>query len=456
MSHLLNLPTDILVHELFPFLVITDLCRFDEAVTNHLRPQLFLAYSALSLKHSKNGFSYHQLIWFLKRKISVNSITFSSGVDAEELNLMLRTLHRRPTVSRVTELNLSYCASPSPRDYDMILHFNNLESVSLSCCSHSITKLMLTQLGKHCPCLSSLDLSHTHVSTVAVIAVAKKCSSLTSLNLSRCVNIRDDALVALAQFCPTLCNLSLKHCPHITYGGVISVLHNCLALTTLNLRNCDGVSGAGYLPRGDSPQSSLTALNLCDCQSISAAAVHSLVSECPLLCTLDLSGCDLITDQAVVALSLKCPVLKCIQLGFCPDVGSSSVGALAKNCPELNCLRVNGTAVTDRAVVAVAEHCRSLTCLDLSFCHRLTDSALLALAASACCASLTALDVECCRGVSGAAVSTLVASCPRLTVLDLSCLDKTGDCPMLPAHSHPLPTSDTKASPESTIDDLPR
>ena len=41
MNSMLNLPTDILAHEIMTFLSLTDICHFDASLTNaHLRPKL--------------------------------------------------------------------------------------------------------------------------------------------------------------------------------------------------------------------------------------------------------------------------------------------------------------------------------------------------------------------------------------------------------------------------------
>ena len=109
MERFLELPTDILVFELFPLMTMTELRRLDVAVTNkELRPQLFEVYVSLQLKHSKCGFTRNQMEWFFKRSIALTRIRFSGQVSAADISLifdMLQTAERPSSSGRWTCLS---------------------------------------------------------------------------------------------------------------------------------------------------------------------------------------------------------------------------------------------------------------------------------------------------------------------------------------------------------------
>jgi hypothetical protein len=68
-----------------------------------------------------------------------------------------------------------------------------------------------------------------------------------------------------------------------------------------------------------------------------------------------------------------CRELRELDLSWCTGVGDAGVIAVGEHCRELRELDLSGCkGVGDAGVIAVAEHCRELRELDLSWCQGVT------------------------------------------------------------------------------------
>ena len=65
-------------------------------------------------------------------------------------------------------------------------------------------------------------------------------------------------------------------------------------------------------------------------------------------------------------------------------------------------------------MVALAEHCPGLTSVDLRYCGRLTDAAVMALAEH--CSGLSSVDLECCSYPTDVTVGALAEHCSGLAL----------------------------------------
>lgn len=107
MEHLLATPSDIFVYVICPFLSWSSLCALDVALTSQrLRPLLFDMYPMLSRDHPSSGVGDQLMQWFLKRNISIKSLSFvPSTIDTTLLSLSTHTYK----CASLTTLDLSHC-----------------------------------------------------------------------------------------------------------------------------------------------------------------------------------------------------------------------------------------------------------------------------------------------------------------------------------------------------------
>ncbi|KAA8585748.1 hypothetical protein FQN60_004442, partial [Etheostoma spectabile] len=108
---------------------------------------------------------------------------------------------------------------------------------------------------------------------------------LTSLSVSDCINVADDAIAAISQLLPNLSELSLQ-----AYHGYTT--------HTLRLHSCWEITNHGVVNMVHSLPN-LTALSLSGCSKITDDGVELVAENLRKLRSLDLSWCPRITDMAL-------------------------------------------------------------------------------------------------------------------------------------------------------------
>ena len=326
MSLLVEIPSDVAACDLFSFLSISDLSCLDVAVTNHLlRQQLLDIYKSLCVALCHRRMTPTLLAWFLSRSITLLTATLSKDLDTKGLWSICNQLEVNPgRAAKMRHLDISPCnaAIKSSHLIKLMTCCSGLESVNLSLCKE-VTKAALTQLGRQCRNLQSLDLSVTRVTDKALVSLAENCSTLVRLNLRACSLITDEAIIAISQFSPSL-----------TFVDI-----------------------------------SLTGARVTD------AAVIALTLNCPSLVELNASACN-ITDAAVTAVAQNCLDMESIDLSYCCQITDSGVLDLVGRCSNMRTLSLKGNnEITDLSVTAVAQSCLLLEQMELSFCEGVTKSA---------------------------------------------------------------------------------
>ena len=215
---------------------------------------------------------------------------------------------------------------------DVVTGVQNIESLNLSGCYN------VTDIG----------LGHAFV---------QELPTLTVLNLSLCKQITDSSLGKIAQCLKNLEVLELGGCCNITSTGLLLCAWGLRKLKTLNLRSCRHISdqGIGHLA-GLSPH----------------AARGNLQLE-----HLGLQDCQKLTDQALKHVSLGLTTLKSVNLSFCGSITDTGLRFLAKmpNLQEINLRSCDN--VSDIGIGYLAEGGSRICALDVSFCERIGDQALI-------------------------------------------------------------------------------
>ncbi|GJP40196.1 hypothetical protein CLOM_g24473 [Closterium sp. NIES-68] len=182
---------------------------------------------------------------------------------------------------------------------------------------------------------------------------------------------------------------------------------------------------ASKLPKLLARFPSLAVLNLnflFDCSEDSLASIGRL---CPRLLELHVpETCKAADGSGLVALARGCPNLAILSLPAFkgPD---HSLMAIGSHLPRLLKLRLRSVPhLTDAVVAHIAQSCRRLEELDLSFTD-VTDAALAAVGGGL--QALQHLDVKHCKRVTGAGVASVAAGCPQLRVLHLGVVDVSDD-----------------------------
>ena len=322
MSFLFNLPTDIVVCELFPFLKIADLSCLDVAITNRLlRTQLYFAFESLSIRQCWSGLTPLLLSWLLERSITLITATLSEDLKSQGLLDIFHLLVVNTTkASQIRHLDFSRCNASVTSNHiiKLVSCCSGLYSVNLSLC-RQVTKSALIQLSKKCSHLSSLDLSITRVTDKALISLAANCSSLTSLNLRACSLVTNNAIVVLSKMCPGLSSLDLSLMgTRVIDDAVIALSLNCPALTKLNISSCC-LTDVGLKALAQNC-SSIESIDLSYSGGVTDVGVLELAQWCSTIRALSLNGNNKVTDASVVKLIEICPSLMSIELNFCTGI----------------------------------------------------------------------------------------------------------------------------------------
>lgn len=204
-----------------------------------------------------------------------------------------------------------------------------------------------------CPEVTRLNLSNCAITDTALMmmSVSNAAKNLISLNLSGCADISDLGIKVLSQACPKLESINLKNCINITDQAIVSLGYNCNNLQRLRLNGCEKLTD----------------------ECLVTIANYNLK-----LRWLDVGLCSGIGDEGVSAIVGSCQHLQWLDLSR--PSPKSSTNARLESIVDLGYTSQN---ITDETIIKIAENCRELELVDLSYCTAITDDGLLALANNA-------------------------------------------------------------------------
>ena len=126
-----------------------------------------------------------------------------------------------------------------------------------------------------------------------------------------------------------------------------------------------------------------------------------------------------LTRYSLSGLAL-CPNLRNLHLAGHIAVNDELIVSMAPHWPQMRHLLLNGTSVTEKAVMAIADHCHYLEGLGVGNMMNplaITDAAIAALTQQ--CRQLRHLDVARCKDVSHKSLRGLAENCPYMTHLNI-------------------------------------
>ncbi|KAI5617276.1 F-box/LRR-repeat protein 2 isoform X1 [Silurus asotus] len=360
----------------------------------------------------------------------------------------------------------------------------HLEELNLSGCK-KLRDYSIEQLCRHQKGLRKLDLSGcTELTSRSTIAVVAELKHLQSLSLSRNWRVTEKGMADLTAL-PTLSSLDLSECVNVSGEELVKGLSSAqprAQLEKLSLRSCTYIQDVHSLAR--LLTSSLKELDLTSCDVLTDSSVHAISYYLAGLRVLRLGSCKLITDWGLLgmtepgdgkdhskdtdeengpsftrtfgnigffqppkmAFEEKPRLVTDADLRTFREQDGTSLRAI-KGLEELNlsgCSNLSDVSITqvlhfpvlqrlslamlpeisDDAVASVALHCRCLSSLALSGCSRITDEGLAR--ALPHLPRLQHLRLAHCDGITDTSLSLIVQHCTRLKTLDISsCRDIT-------------------------------
>ncbi|KAH0619552.1 hypothetical protein JD844_000271, partial [Phrynosoma platyrhinos] len=461
-----------------------------------------------------------------------NSLFMSGALLAKEETC----LQARKTLINLQELNLSGVR------YLSDLTFNRLTS-----CSPCLTKLNLARchitfefdayygssnynssvllsfrnllqfLRERSSSMKVLDLSGTNISSQAMKSLAQvenlclegmvlqACrdltnetvsilcqhqSHLTSLDLSGCSELSDQAVLTICSRLPALQCLRLGKLPRVTEAGFqrISQLKH---LQNLDVSECSLVScgelESSILSLAEALSKSLRVLDLSSCVSLGNRSIQAIASHLLLLTVLRLAWCKELTDWGLLGVEEPKEERERVvekdagpkfsrnfgNMGFFqpPPQDLEQDGQILIDLAKQACLRANHQFVfsgitvlsltsqvmcfpelrhlslslvpniTDNSLLAIARNCRSLEHLSLSHCVNLTDKGFVE--AAGWLHRLQHLVVSGCNQLTPRTLKAVGQECQQLKGLDVSMCSKISMTDVEHFQSHLPPQSQT-------------
>ncbi|CAH9105656.1 unnamed protein product [Cuscuta epithymum] len=245
--------------------------------------------------------------------------------------------------------------------------------------------------------------------------VKRKCAdslqNLEILNLNGCQKISDKGIEAITSICPKLKGLSIYWNIRVTDAGIMHLVRNCKLVVDLNLSGCKTITDQTLHLIADTYQN-MESLNITRCIKLTDSGLQRILLKCASLQSLNLYALSVFTDEAYKKISLL-PHLKFLDLCGAQNLTDDGLSCIA-HCKKLLSLNLTWCVrVTDIGVIAIAQGCISLEFLSLFGIVGVTDKSLEALASS-CSKTLTTLDVNGCIGIKNRTRDQLLKMFPNL------------------------------------------
>ncbi|KAH9737655.1 F-box protein [Citrus sinensis] len=234
---------------------------------------------------------------------------------------------------------------------------------------------------------------------------------LESLNLNGCQKISDKGIEIISSTCPELKVFSIYWNVRVTDIGIQHLVKNCKHIIDLNLSGCKNLLDKSLQLIADNYQE-LESLNLTRCVKLTDGGLQKILIKCSSLRSLNLYALSGFTDEAYKKISLLAH-LKFLDLCGAQNLSDEGLACIAK-CKNLVSLNLTWCVrITDVGVMAIAEGCSSLEFLSLFGIVGVTDKCLEVLSRF-CSNTLTTLDVNGCVGIKRRSRDELLQLFPHL------------------------------------------
>ncbi|BFG38339.1 hypothetical protein CerSpe_246140 [Prunus speciosa] len=245
--------------------------------------------------------------------------------------------------------------------------------------------------------------------------IKNKCldslQNLEVLNLNGCQKISDKGIEDITSACPNLKVFSIYWNVRVTDIGIAHLVKNCKHIVDLNFSGCKNLSDKCLqLVAENYPE--LELLNLTRCVKLTDSGLQQILHGCPCLHSLNLYALSSFTDEAYKRISLLSH-LKFLDLCGGQNLSDEGLSCIAR-CKSLLSLNLTWCVrITDVGVIAVAQGCTSLEFLSLFGIVGVTDKCLESLS-STCSNTITTLDVNGCIGIKKRSRDELLQLFPKL------------------------------------------
>ncbi|KAL0278974.1 UNVERIFIED_CONTAM: hypothetical protein PYX00_000632 [Menopon gallinae] len=270
----------------------------------------------------------------------------------------------------------------------------------------SLVRRGIRRVQSGCYNVTDCGLSHAFVNTLP---------SLTELDLSLCKQVTDTSLGKIAQYLKNLEVLELGGCCNVTNTGLNPDFGNGnVALEYLGLQDCQRLSDEA-LRHVAIGLTGLKSINLSFCVSITDVGLKYLAKMSSLR-ELNLRACDNITDIGMAFLAERGSRITSLDVSFCDKIGDHALLHVSQGLFNLKSLSLNACNISDDGIVKIANTLQDLETLNIGQCSKITDKALHTIADSL--KQLKCIDLYGCTKITTVGLERIM-KLPRLTTLNL-------------------------------------
>ena len=209
--------------------------------------------------------------------------------------------------------------------------------------------------------------------------------SLTSLNISRCWNLTDQALIILSNGIGSrLLELDASFNNKFTFVGVNEVLIRCAYIEILSISNCPNIKHMGIVVSSNDGLRPLYAsrsfrkINVEGCQDLSEESFNWILTANSDLEEVNLSNTKHLSESALLGMIQSCQsTLRILSINGCRNISDLTIDLISRRCKslvELNIKRI-GNTFSSRSARHLMLSCKDLAKLDLSNNSNIGDEA---------------------------------------------------------------------------------
>ncbi|KAI8368427.1 hypothetical protein EDC96DRAFT_574280 [Choanephora cucurbitarum] len=246
-----------------------------------------------------------------------------------------------------------------------------------------LTGHALRTLSAECPYINVLIIKDCRsLSTASINHFLEHANYLKVLDVSGLDTIKSSTLAHHTFQFQALKQLSLSWCRNLTGAGVLTLIQSCSQLTHLKLNGCPQLDTATMRGLGSLLLPNLVYLNLSACTSLTDAALLAFFEHHPhptCLTHLTLSSCARLTDASVRTISLYATHLTHLALSGCVLLSDHGLSFLCLRLQLVYLDLEDIQQITGLTLTSIGNHQRQLEHLCLSNCIQLSDDDLIQL-----------------------------------------------------------------------------
>lgn len=148
-------------------------------------------------------------------------------------------------------------------------------------------------------------------------------------------------------------------------------------LSSLNLAKCCWVTDSILIATLEKCHKNLKEVILSDCGNLSSVSIQPLIIKCKSLKVLKLSNCHWVTTGSLEALTLHHNLIEDLDLSNCMFISARCFTTMFRRFTALKVLSLEKNQnVNDIVLMQLANSCKQLTTVNLSFCGNITEMGL--------------------------------------------------------------------------------